>query len=948
MKRFLIGALLSLAWSGAALAQASCPTFYYGLVLTAAQWQACFDSKQHVLGYTAVNKAGDTMLGELVTIASTTARAGLNVPPGTAPTSPANGDFWTTSSGAFVRVGGVTIGPLGGGSSSSFAATSPLAVTFPAGVVTYAITGAAGRVLAGAGPAFTATPTLGVAGSVLGQLIFANLTTGSITLQAASGALGSAVLSLPATTDTLVTKASTDTLTNKSIGDALSVAGILSANSATASTAYTNGALVVTAGGVGVSGAIYSNSSINANGAFIVTGEAAGAEDATYTSLRQFGGSTYLWYKGSLLIKSGTTGGTGDRFSISTTGVVTFFNSMIYGGVTVSNAVTGTGPMVLGASPTITGHATIEGVTATGATGTGPFVFGTSPSISGLTVTGSFTATGLVGNASLANSATTVNGQTCTLGSSCTVTAAATTITVGSTLISGGTTTNILRNNAGTLAEYTISGSGTAVAMAAGATLTTATITSPTITGSSSTSIAALGLRDTSAAFDVTIAATSSTALTAGRTLTLNMQNVAHIVSFGTTANTGSGIIFPNTASDTVAMLGVANAFTGNNTYSGTNLFTGALATTGSNGQASIGASATAGAVHSGKGSSKDLTLANSAGTSVCDIATGGTIINCTTLTLTNQLAGSQVAAAANTSGAPSATFGVVKCDGTTTSCTSGVITVLGGAATSIAVGTTTVTSGTTNRIFYDNAGVLGELIIGNGIENSSGTLGITAARRTLPTTSIAASNNHTGGMDTDSAGTYTVPANVLWIEVFMVGGGGGGGGTAGAGSPTAGANTCIKASATPCTTPLLAAGGGGAGGSRAAGTGGTISGSGTANILAVAGGDGFSRQDLASAAGSSNGGNGGNSCLGGSGTGATQSNSAGAGKANTGGGGGSNVGTNVADPGGGGGAGACLRTIITSPAATYTYSVGAGGTAGTSAGAGGTGYIVVIEHYGT
>lgn len=76
--------------------------------------------------------------------------------------------------------------------------------------------------------------------------------------------------------------------------------------------------------------------------------------------------------------------------------------------------------------------------------------------------------------------------------------------------------------------------------------------------GGSLTALAGLAVRDTSAAFDVTLAATSSTTLTAGRTLTLNMGNVAHTLAFGTTANT---ITFPNAASDTVAMLAVANSF---------------------------------------------------------------------------------------------------------------------------------------------------------------------------------------------------------------------------------------------------------------------------------------------------------------------------------------------------------------------------------------------------
>ena len=59
------------------------------------------------------------------------------------------------------------------------------------------------------------TLTMGVAGSVVGGVSFGNATSGTITLNPVTGALGSAVLSLPAATDTLVGRATTDTLTNK-------------------------------------------------------------------------------------------------------------------------------------------------------------------------------------------------------------------------------------------------------------------------------------------------------------------------------------------------------------------------------------------------------------------------------------------------------------------------------------------------------------------------------------------------------------------------------------------------------------------------------------------------------------------------------------------------------------------------------------------------------------
>ena len=45
----------------------------------------------------------------LATQPSTTGAASLNVPAGTAPTSPTNGDCWTTTGGYFCQINGVTI-----------------------------------------------------------------------------------------------------------------------------------------------------------------------------------------------------------------------------------------------------------------------------------------------------------------------------------------------------------------------------------------------------------------------------------------------------------------------------------------------------------------------------------------------------------------------------------------------------------------------------------------------------------------------------------------------------------------------------------------------------------------------------------------------------------------------------------------------------------------------
>lgn len=52
--------------------------------------------------------ASPTFTGKATTAASTTAGAGLNLPHGIGPSSPVDGDFWTTISGLFGRINGVT------------------------------------------------------------------------------------------------------------------------------------------------------------------------------------------------------------------------------------------------------------------------------------------------------------------------------------------------------------------------------------------------------------------------------------------------------------------------------------------------------------------------------------------------------------------------------------------------------------------------------------------------------------------------------------------------------------------------------------------------------------------------------------------------------------------------------------------------------------------------
>ena len=82
--------------------------------------------------------------------------------------------------------------------------------------------------------------TLGVAGISVGAITMANATTGTVTLQPVTGALGTVTLSLPAATDTLVGKATTDTLTNKTINGASNTLTVRLASDVTGNLPVTN------------------------------------------------------------------------------------------------------------------------------------------------------------------------------------------------------------------------------------------------------------------------------------------------------------------------------------------------------------------------------------------------------------------------------------------------------------------------------------------------------------------------------------------------------------------------------------------------------------------------------------------------------------------------------------------------------------------------------------
>jgi hypothetical protein len=329
-------------------------------------------------------------------------------------------------------------------------------ITSSGGVIT-ATTGGSGCTISGAAgavfntgsstcttdAAITATAgalSLGSSGTA-GSVAFGNATSGTITLQPVTGALGSSVLSLPIATDTLVGKATIDTLTNKTLTSPTMTAPVLGTPASGVATNLTGTAAGLTAGTV--------TTNANLTGPITSTGNATAIASQT---------------------------GTGTKFVVDTSPTLV---TPILGIATATsvNKVALTAPAT---SATLT---IADGKTLTDTSGTG------AVALKG--------ATG--GGFAQAACADLSNGAT---GCSTTV---------------------------GTMATQAAS----AVA----------------ITGGTAAGLTGLAIRDTSAAFDVTIAGTSSTALSAGRVLTLDMKNVAHTLAFGSTANT---ITFPSAASYTL------------------------------------------------------------------------------------------------------------------------------------------------------------------------------------------------------------------------------------------------------------------------------------------------------------------------------------------------------------------------------------------------------------
>jgi len=249
-----------------------------------------------------------------------------------------------------------------------------------------------------------------------------------------------------------------------------------------------------------------------------------------------------------------------------------------------------------------------------------------------------------------------------------------------------------------------------------------------------------------------------------------------------------------------------------------------------------------------------------------------------------------------------------------------------------------TISAGTTSSTaLVATADTSGSLVL----QTNNGTTALTLSTAQVATFAQPVGGGMTVQVFTSGSGTYTTPSGCKAIWVRAVGGGGGGGGSGSSpAASTAGGNTTFSTlTASGGALGPVTANQGGVGGSA---SGGNINAAGGQGQFGGTAGGGINV--MAGYGGASHFGQGGPGGYYASGVGY-----AGTGYGAAGGGGGP---TATANGGSGGGGGGYTEKLIVSPAATYSYAVGAAGTAGgaggsgLAGGAGTSGMIIVTEFY--
>jgi hypothetical protein len=516
MKNLLRGAVAAAVIAAAcpAFAQSS-PNWTKGKVPTAGEWNAAFAAKQDALGYVPLNVAGGVMTGRLITAPPGAATSGFNLSPGATPANPANGDMWVTPTGLFARINGATVGPFVGGGGSN----GPIFINLNAAAMPTPQTGATIQInQADAAINRIELDTYGAATSLTG------LRTGGTAAAPTALAANDEIISFnafgydgstrsgPAASVRLSAGAAWSNTNHATYIDFATVAG------ADASKTLTSRGHIENDGGLTwpptVTGGSKGPGTINAQ-AFFMNGVAA----ATTVN----GQICAIGAVCTITASAGTISVGVTTVALGTPARVLFDNAGVLG----EYPITGTGNVVMSASPTLTGTITALAANFSGAVSIGGPVtvasvlqtFPASGNIVGTTDTQSLSNKSLSGsnntftnvpNSALVNPQTTVNGTNCVLGSTCTPNAGP--IVIGTTLITGGNSASVLFHNGTTVGEYPISGTGS-VAMTNSPTLTT-----PTLGAAIGTSLALNGASIGSNA----LAVNGTSQLTGAATITSN------------------------------------------------------------------------------------------------------------------------------------------------------------------------------------------------------------------------------------------------------------------------------------------------------------------------------------------------------------------------------------------------------------------------------------------